>query len=85
MEGTNSKITMFAHFQDYHRNHKLFRVFLIVCKLNSTFLDITEKLPAIFKFAIYICTSIKSNLALSRLLSESNSELVRSKYLQQPK
>ena len=48
MEGTNSKITMFAHFQDYHRNHKLFRVFLIVCKLNSTFLDVTEKLPAIF-------------------------------------
>ena len=48
MEGTNSNITMFAHFQDYHRNHKLFRVFLIVCKLNSTFLDIMEKIPAIF-------------------------------------
>ena len=48
MEGTNSKITMFAHFQEYYRNNKLFRVFLIVCKLNSTSLDITEKLPAIF-------------------------------------
>ena len=46
MEGTNSKITMFAHFQEYHRNRKLFRMFLIVCKLNS--LDITEKLPALF-------------------------------------
>ena len=60
MEGTNSKITMFAHFQEYHRNRKLFRMFLIVCKLNS--LDIMEKLPALFKFAIYICTSLKSNL-----------------------
>ena len=46
MEGTNSKITMFAHYQEYHRNRKLFRMFLIVCKLNS--LDITEKLPALF-------------------------------------
>ena len=46
MEGTNLKITMFAHFQEYHRNRKLFRMFLIVCKLNS--LDITEKLPALF-------------------------------------
>ena len=46
MEGTNLKITMFAHFQEYHRNHKLFRMFLIVCKLKS--LDITEKLPALF-------------------------------------
>ena len=46
MEGTNSKITMFAHFQEYHRNRKLFGMFLIVCKLNS--LDITEKLPALF-------------------------------------
>ena len=35
MEGTNSKITMFAHFQEYHRNRKLFRMFFIVCKLNS--------------------------------------------------
>ena len=46
MEETNSKITMFAHFQEYHRNRKLFRMFLIVCKLKS--LDITEKLPALF-------------------------------------
>ena len=46
MEGTNSKITMFAHFQEYHRNRKLFRMFLVVCKLNS--LDIMEKLPALF-------------------------------------
>ena len=45
MEGTNSKITMFAHFKEYHRNRKLFRMFLIDCKLNS--LDITEKLPAL--------------------------------------
>ena len=22
LEGTNSKITMFAHFQEYHRNHE---------------------------------------------------------------
>ena len=42
MEGTNSKITMFAHFQEYHRNHKLFGMFLIVCKLNS--LDITDSM-----------------------------------------
>ena len=48
MEGTNSKITMFAHYQEYHRNRKLFRMFLIVCKLNS--LDITEKLPAVVNF-----------------------------------
>ena len=46
MEGTNSKITMFAYFQEYQRSRKLFRMFLIVCKLNS--LDITEKLPALF-------------------------------------
>ena len=45
MEGTNMKITMFAHFQEYHRNRKLFRMFLIVCKLNS--LDITDNLPAL--------------------------------------
>ena len=46
MEGTNVKITIFAHFQEYRRNRKLFRMFLIVCKLNS--LDMTEKLPALF-------------------------------------
>ena len=46
MEGTNSKITVFAHFQEYHRNRKLFRMVLIVCKLNS--LDVMEKLPALF-------------------------------------
>ena len=32
MEGTNSKITTFTHFQEHHRNLKLFRVFLVVCK-----------------------------------------------------
>ena len=82
MEGTNSKITMFAHFKEYHRNRKLFRMFLIDCKLNS--LDIKKKATSSFKFAIYICTSIKSNLVLSGLLSESNSEIVRTKYPQQP-
>ena len=40
--------SLFAYFQECHRNRKLFRVFLIVCKLNSTYLDITEKLPALF-------------------------------------
>ena len=45
-EGTNSKITVFAHFQEYRRNRKLFRMVLIVCKLNS--LDVMEKLPALF-------------------------------------
>ena len=46
MEGTNLKITMFAHFQEYHRNRKLFRMFLIVCKLNS--LDILRKSYQLF-------------------------------------
>ena len=38
-EGTNSKITMFTHFQEYHRNLKLFRVYSLSDQLffNLTF------------------------------------------------
>ena len=48
MEGTNLKITMFAHFQEYHRNRKLFRMFLIM-KFIGHF---TEKLPALFNLSL---------------------------------
>ena len=46
MEGTNSKITMFAHFKNITEIVKFLECFNIVCKLNS--LDVTEKLPALF-------------------------------------
>lgn len=47
-EGTNSKITMFTHFQEYHRNLKLFRVWHLHLYINKKQFSVTKNSMSIF-------------------------------------
>ena len=66
-------------FECFHSLYGIFdevlRVFLIVCKV--TIQPVTKLWKSFqLSFAIYIKKSIERNLVLSRLLSESKSELL---------